>query len=230
MDKRIILITGAAGNLGRAVSRKFLDLACHIHATLGPHDDPDFISSPDLVAKPVNLLDEEESTAFVNETYQEHGRVDMAVLTVGGFAMGNIMEVTMGDINKMISLNFNTAFFIIKPLLKIFEKQGYGQLILIGARPGLDAREGKNFVAYGLTKSMLTYLSETINAQFEGKPITSTVIAPSTIDTPGARKGNPEADFSKWVTPEDIAETIAFVNSKAGKQLRHSSLHVYGLS
>ncbi len=230
MNNQITIITGAAGNLGRAVSKQLVEMGCHLNVTLSPRDDPHFITAPNLESQVVNLTNEEETRAYVEGVAAKHGRIDLAVLIVGGFTQGNLLEVSSADIEKMITLNFSTAFYVIKPLLAIMKKQESGQIILIGARPGLDPKEGKEFVAYGLSKSMLSYLSEVINATFAGTAISSTVIAPSTIDTPGARKAMPEADFSTWVKPEDIAQTIAFVNSKAGKQLRHSTLQMYNRS
>ncbi len=230
MDNKIAIITGAAGNLGRAVTQKLLDQGCHIHATLGPLDDPDFLSSPELISQSVNLTDEQETEKYINQVVEKHGKIDIAVLIVGGFAKGNLFEVSSTDIEKMIMLNFYTAFYVLNPLLKIFKEQNHGRIILIGARPGLDPHEGKVYVAYGLSKSMLIYFSELINSEFKGENITSTVIAPSTIDTPGTRKAMPDADFSKWVTPEEIAETIAFITTNAGKQLRHAVLNLYGRS
>jgi len=230
MDKKVAIITGAAGNLGKAVTHRLINEGCHIHATLGPHDDPNFMTSPELVSEPVNLTDEQETEKYIHQIIDKHGKIDIAVLIVGGFAQGNLFEVTTADINKMIALNFNTAFYVLKPLLKIFKAQNSGRVILIGARPGLNPNEGKDLVAYGLSKSMLIYFSELINAEFQGENVTSTVIAPSTIDTPGTRKAMPEADFSKWVTPAEIADTIAFITTDSGIQLIHYVLHLYGRS
>jgi NAD(P)-dependent dehydrogenase (short-subunit alcohol dehydrogenase family) len=124
-------------------------------------------------------------------------------------------------------LNFKTAYFIARPLMQHFEKVGGGQFILIGARPALKAEAGKDYVAYALSKSLVFALSELINASGSGKKISSTVIVPSTIDTEANRKSMPDANFSKWVKAESIAETIEFVLSDAGQSMRDTVIKMY---
>ena len=228
MDK-VAIITGAAGNLGRAMTQSLLDQGYHVNATLGPYDDPDFIQSDQLETAFVDLTDEAKSAAYVDEIIGKHKKVDLVVLTVGGFAMGDIHSTDWETINKMIKLNFNTVFFLLKPLIKYLEKQEQGsQIVLIGSRPALEAEEGKKYVAYALSKSMLFNLSEIINAECKGKGVTSTVIVPSTIDTPGNRQAMPDADYAQWVTPDEIASATTFLTTEAGKKLRHTVLRMYG--
>ncbi len=230
MSQPIGIITGAAGNLGRAVTQQLLDQGYQVYATLGPHDDPGFITSPHLSSQAVDLTNEQATAEYVERLIAEQGTIDLVVMIVGGFAPGNLFETTTGDLEKMFRLNFLTAWHVIKPLLEHFKAQNRGQFVLIGSKPGLDARFGTEVAAYGISKSMLVYLSDLINATFEDTAVTSTVIAPSTIDTPGTRKAMPDADFSKWVTPQDIADAIAFLTSNAGRQLRQTVFKVYGNS
>ncbi|MEO1652344.1 MAG: short-chain dehydrogenase, partial [Bacteroidota bacterium] len=79
-----------------------------------------------------------------------------------------------------------------------------------------------------LSKSMLFNLSEILNEEGKGKNITSTIIVPSTIDTPGTRAALPNANFEDWIKPDEIADTLEFLCTKAGRKLRHSVLKLYG--
>jgi NAD(P)-dependent dehydrogenase (short-subunit alcohol dehydrogenase family) len=106
-------------------------------------------------------------------------------------------------------------------------QNGYGRLVFIGARPALQAVDGKNMVAYALSKSLLFKLSEFINKDAKGKNITATVVVPSTIDTPLNRKNMPEADPNSWVKAEDLAEVLEFVCSDKATPLRETVLKVY---
>lgn len=142
--------------------------------------------------------------------------------------MGKLTDTSSEDLNKMIGLNFLTAFNVVKPLLKHFlEQEQGGQFILIGSRPGLNAEAGKDFFAYSLSKAMIFKLAEFINAEGKAKNVTATVIVPSTIDTEANRKAMPGADFSKWVPPANIADTIAFSLGETGQMLRENVIKIY---
>jgi NAD(P)-dependent dehydrogenase (short-subunit alcohol dehydrogenase family) len=85
-------------------------------------------------------------------------------------------------------------------------------------------------VAYGLAKSLNFRLAELMNEEAKGTNVVSSVIVPSTIDTPQNRKSMPDADFSKWVRPESIAEVIYFYCIEEAKDIRESVIKIYGRS
>jgi len=227
MEKTIV-ITGAAGNLGKAVVHELIEKDYHIEATLGPNEEADFYDSDHLNAQPLNLLDPVASEAYINHIAGTHSSIEGAVLIVGGFAMGNIEETKTDDLQKMYKLNFETAYNMVRPLIKVFKKQPEGgQIIMIGSRAAINPDEGKNFISYSLSKSLIFRLSEFINAEYNDKNIFSHVIVPATMDTPANRSGMPDADFNSWVPTERVAETISFALSDAGKMLRESVFKVY---
>jgi len=103
-----------------------------------------------------------------------------------------------------------------------------GRIILIGARPALFANEGKNAVAYALSKSLVFKLAELLNAEGQSKKVITTVIVPGTIDTAANRNAMPEADFSQWVNPEAIAETMLFLCSENASAWREPIIKMFG--
>ena len=222
-----IIITGASGNLGKDVVRKLSGLDYHLYVTSGSHSTDIFNEFPDVHAQIVDLTDKDASLAFIKDTIKNTGSVQAGIFLVGGYAPGKIEETDPVDIEKMIRLNFFTAFHLVKPLMAQFKTQGGGQFIFIGARPALVAKQGAGNFAYALSKSMLFQMAEMINAEGESHNITATVIVPSTIDTPTNREAMPEADFTKWIPTTDIAEGIAFVLSETGKKLRQTVIKLY---
>ncbi len=228
--KKIVIITGASGNLGQAAVERFLDLGYDVIATVQPggHATP-FGDRLRLETHAVDISNEAEVEAFVAKVaaYAD-AKIEASIMLVGGFATGGIAETGQEQLQKMIQLNFSTAYHMARAVFQRMLTQESGQLIFIGARPALEAAEGKNFMAYALSKSLLFKLSELLNAEAKGKNVTSTVLVPSTIDTPRNRQDNPTANFDEWVTPEAVADTLAFVCSPAGKKLRNTVLHVYG--
>lgn len=226
-----LIITGAAGNLGKSVVQLLHDDGRQIYATLGPNDPPDAFAGMERVeTEAVNLLDEAETRAYVERITQKDPGVRAGLLLVGGFAMGDIKQTDKAALEKQFQINFETAYLAARPLYEHFEKRGGGQFLLIGTRPALNAAEGKNLMAYALSKSLIFKLSDFINASGKNAGIVSTVVVPGTIDTPVNREAMPDADFSKWVTPQAIAETIQFVLSKPGQSLRNSTIKVYNES
>jgi NAD(P)-dependent dehydrogenase (short-subunit alcohol dehydrogenase family) len=223
-----IIITGANGNLGSAVTKFFLEKSYTLIATVENEEaKKQMLPHNNLQVEAVNLENETEAALFVQNIINAHGNIDAALMLVGGFTAGNIENTKTGDIKKQIALNFETAYNIVHPLYKHMLQNGYGRLVFIGARPALQAVDGKNLVAYALSKSLLFKLAEFINKDAKGKNITATVVVPSTIDTAINRKNMPDADPNNWVKAEDLAEILEFVCSDKAGPLRETVLKVY---
>jgi NADP-dependent 3-hydroxy acid dehydrogenase YdfG len=136
-----ILITGAAGNLGKAVTEKFIKENYNVIGTIVEKDD--FVSNDkNFESALVDLTDEKASVDLIESIIKKHANIDVAVLTVGGFAMGKIADTKTSDIYKQYKLNFETAYNIAQPVFLQMLKQNSGRIFLIGSKPGLDARTG----------------------------------------------------------------------------------------
>ena len=150
-------------------------------------------------------------------------------MLAGGYSGGDIYKTDGASLKKMYALNFETAYFVARPVFRQMMKQpSGGRIVLVGARPALKARDGKSSLAYALSKSLVFKLAEYLNAEGATRNVTCTVIVPSTIDTPSNRASMPQADFSSWVTPEAIANVMAFAVSEKAGPLRETILKMYG--
>ena len=156
-----------------------------------------------------------------------HKIIDAALMLVGGFAMGAIKDTKLEDIQKQITLNFETAYNLTRPLYGHMQEQGMGRLIFIGSRPALKPADGKNLIAYSLSKSLLFKLADFINEDVKGKNIAAAVIVPSTLDTALNRKNMPNANPDNWVKPEALAAILEFICSDKAAALRETVLKVY---
>lgn len=222
-----IIISGASGGLGKDVVKKLSSLGNHLFVTYGAKNAGLFDNDPNVNTTVVDLTDEQAALSFVNKTVAQAKSIQAGVFLVGGYAPGDLRHTDDQLLQKMFDLNFFTAFHLVKPLMDHFEGNGGGQFIFVGAKPALEAEQGKDNFAYALSKSLIFKMAEFINAAGKSKNITATVIVPSTIDTPANREAMPDADFTKWVAPADIAEGISFVLSEAGKKLREPVLKIY---
>ena len=228
---KTVIITGANGNLGSAVTAEFLNKGYQVIATVHHENARSEFKAHDLLhTRVVNLSNEEETSSFVRSAIEEFGTIYGAMMLVGGFAMGSLKETSVGDIRKQINLNFDTAYQVAQPLFAHMKENGSGRLVFIGSRPALLASAGKDMVGYALSKSLLFKLAEFINHDAKGTNITASVVVPSTLDTPANRKSMPNADPAKWVSPSSIAEILEFVMSDKSSPLRETVLKVYNNS
>jgi NAD(P)-dependent dehydrogenase (short-subunit alcohol dehydrogenase family) len=226
-----IIVTGASGNMGQAIIRRFAQDGHKVYAVLGLGENSRlFAESPEAAqidTQFLNLSDETVTEGYVKGIIAKDPNVEAAICTVGGWQPGTIAETTAYELDKMMKMNFATAWNIAKPLMEYFERQGRGQFIFIGARPAINPSEAKNQVAYALSKSLIFRLAEIINDQGKFKNIRASVVIPSILDTPQNRAAMPEADKSDWVTPESAAETIAFLLGQTGENMRETVIKLY---
>lgn len=223
------IITGASGNMGQAVVKKFLDEGYSVVSTLAPSDPAGIdIRGKNFETAIVDLMDEKAVQQFVDLIVEKHKTIDVAVLTVGGFAMGKISGTKTADMARQYKLNFETAYNVARPVFIRMMEQGTGRIFLIGSKPGLDMKNSKGMVAYGLSKSLIFRLAELMNEEAKDTGVVTSVVVPSTIDTAQNRKSMPDADFKKWVKPEAIADVIHFYCTDKAAILREPVIKVYG--
>lgn len=225
-----VLITGAAGNLGSAVTARFLKEGWQVTALSEPgkqagrHLD----DTTHLTEVEADLMNEQQAKQAVEKATADTSP-DAAVMLVGGFAMGNISDTGEEGMMKMYKLNFLTAYHIARPVFDKMKASGKGgRLVFIGARPALDPAAGKDVLPYALSKNLVIHLAEYLNEAGKEHGIVANVVIPSIIDTPPNREGMPDADFDKWVMPEEIAGVITFACSREGDILREPVYKVYG--
>lgn len=223
---KIAVITGAAGNLGAAVAAKFVAEGYTVIGTVtksgGKTNNDKTFSEAAL-----DLTDEAATAAFVAAVIAEHGKIDVLVATVGGFAMADIANTSTADILQQYKLNFETAYNIARPVFTNMLQHNSGRVFLIGSKPGLSAANGKGMVAYGLSKSLIFRLAELMNAEAKGTDVVTGVIVPGTIDTPQNREAMKDADHDTWVTPAAIADAVYFYCTDAAKAIMEPVIKLY---
>lgn len=225
---KTVLITGAAGHLGKVTVHKFLENGYQVIA-VGNHPET---PQPALANKPyyffqVNLSDEVQTAEFSRKLLSEFPELEAVLLLAGGFSMGNLAATGSEELHQMFALNFETAFYLSRSVTNHLQHKGYGRLVFIGARPALDPAAGKNMIAYALSKTLLLKLAELINAETRGTNVVASVVIPSTLDTPVNRSAMPDADPSGWVKPEAIADLLLFICSEKGMALREPVYKIY---
>ncbi len=228
---KTILITGANGQLGSAVTKEFLDKKYQVLATVSnERAKSTFITHENLDVQVVDLTNETDTDTYIRECIQKYQVIDAGFLLVGGFAMGNIAVTSGGDLNKQIALNFETAYYVTRPLFKHMREKKNGNIVFIGARPAIQPAQGFGLLAYSLSKSLLFKLAEFLNEEAKQENVRISVLVPSTIDTPVNRASMPDANPDNWVKPLAIAEILEFLVSDKATVLKETVLKLYNKS
>lgn len=219
VPKQVAVVTGVSGNLGYAVAQKFLAEGCAVIGTIHTRNNvPPDARDDNFETVTVDLLNEAACREFTASVIKKYGRIDVAVLTAGGFAMGTVAGTTTSDISRQYKLNFETAYNIAQPIFIQMLEQKSGALFLTGSKPGLNPAHSKGMAAYSLSKSLLFHLAQLMNEEARGHNVMTRVLVPDIIDTPQNRQAMPAADFSKWLSPEAIATLVwKHYNGETGK-------------
>ncbi|MBX2913465.1 MAG: SDR family NAD(P)-dependent oxidoreductase [Cyclobacteriaceae bacterium] len=226
-----VLITGAGGALGKACVTGFLEEGHDIIAILSPGKELPYPTRSPISVYNADITDEMATRKVLEQVLEAHGPINIALLLVGGFAMGTIDTADGAGIREMIRLNFETAFYTARPIFAhMMAQPNGGRIAFVGARPALDAKAGKGVVAYALSKTLVFKLAELLNEEGKEKNVVSSVIVPSIIDTPSNRKAMPKANTHHWVSPEAIAGIIRFATSEKGAAMREPIIKAYGNS
>ncbi len=205
--KKLVIVTGASGHLGKAVVDRLRKEDVPVMAVVSPRSKGETDRARNVETVKADALDEAAVESIVRDAAGKHGGIHGLVATIGGFAAGPLGQTRFADLDRMVRLNFYTTFAFARPVCDVMRESG-GRLVFVGSKPALNLAEGKDIMAYALSKAMVHDLATCINADSATTGIHASVLVPDTIDTPVNRKAMPDADFSKWISPGDIAEKI----------------------
>src|SRR5262245_48953117 len=214
--EKVVVITGAVGNLGRATAQAFQRAGAHtalvdragdrLH-----HQFPDLVTSPaHLLLGGVNLADEAAVASAIGSAVERFGYIDILVNTVGAWRGGSSThEAPLADWDTLFAANLRPTLLACRAAVPHLLARRSGKIINIAARGGLHGDPGN--AAYSAAKSAVLRLTESLSAEVKSSGINVNAILPSTIDTPQNRAAIPNADHAKWVQPEAIADVILFL-------------------
>lgn len=228
-----MIVTGAAGNLGRATALRLagqgLNLVCvdRTAEALNAMVQTLPANANVLTFAGADLSNPAVAQAMVEAATDSFGGVDGLINTVGGFATGPVNGDALDQWDLMLNLNARVALVTSIAVLPTMQAARYGRIVHIAAAPGLKA--GANQAAYAASKAAVLRLTESIAAEHRGNRITANCILPGTIDTPQNRAAMPDAKVSDWVSPDAIARLIAFLVSSEAAVVTGAAIPATGL-
>lgn len=230
---RVVLVTGAAGNLGGAIARAFQAAGASLvlvdrAADRLPALFPNLADSSDhFLATSVDLTDPEAVEAMVDAALRRLGRIDVLVNAAGGWRGGTpVHETSLETWEFLFNLNASTVFITSSAIIPVMLQQGGGKIVNVAARAALKG--GSKSAAYSASKSAVLRLTESMSVELKRSGINVNCILPSTIDTPQNRAAMPKADTSRWVKPEALADVVLFLASDAARAVHGAAVPVYG--
>lgn len=225
-SERVVVITGADGGLGVAVTQAFLDAGARV---VGVSRSVPLVPAPEgrLFSVVADLTAPGRADRVIAAVQERYGRVDVLLHLVGGFEGGVTVQETSNDIwQRMLDVNLNAAFFTIRAALRAMPAAGGGRIVAIGTRTALEP--AATLGAYGASKAALVSLIRTLALELRGSGNTANIILPSVIDTPANRATNPAADPSRWVKPASIARLLLWLASDASADVNGAVIPIYG--
>jgi 3-oxoacyl-[acyl-carrier protein] reductase len=173
----------------------------------------------------VDLADAAQADQAIAAVVREFGGIDVLVNIAGAFTFQTIADGDNKSWDTMHRLNLLTALNASRAAIPHLVKSKAGRIVNIGAMGALQA--GPGMAPYAASKAGIHRLTESLAAELKGK-ITVNAVLPSTIDTPANRRDMPNADFAKWVTPDELASVILFLASDAASAVTGALLPVAG--
>jgi NAD(P)-dependent dehydrogenase (short-subunit alcohol dehydrogenase family) len=225
-----VLVTGASGNLGRAVAHAFAERGANLvlidrrperlAAAFGGESASRIFATADL-------LDRKQVEAAARTASERFGRIDVLCNIAGGFRMGTpVHETTDGDWDFLFDINVRTLLNAVRAVVP--HMTAGGKIINVGAASAQKGVAGMG--AYCAAKSAVIRITEAMAAELREKNINVNCVLPTIIDTPENRAAMPGADPARWVAPDDLAQVFVFLASPAARAIHGAAVPVSALS
>jgi NAD(P)-dependent dehydrogenase (short-subunit alcohol dehydrogenase family) len=226
LQGKVTLITGAKGGLGTFVTEAFLAAGAKVIGVSRSIQASDF-SHPEFTALPAELSNGDAARKVAGDVIARFGQIDALIHVVGDFAGGkSVAETDDAMIDKMLDLNYRSAFFIMRAVLPQMQQQGSGRILAVASRQGVEPAPMVG--AYSASKAALVSLVRTIALENKQSGISANTVLPGTMDTPRNRAGDPKADVTQWVQPSQVAALLVHLASDAAAQITGAAIPVYG--
>lgn len=229
-ENKVVMITGANGGLGTSVVQRFDEAGASLALVVRRAADADGIAPDRALVVEADVTDKTSVQAAVDQVAAHYGRIDALVHTVGGYGGGKaVHEVDLDLWDRMMTLNARSVYITAGTVANYMLQQNTpGSIVVVLARHAFEGQ--KNHSAYGASKAAAQRIIQSMAKELIDRQVRVNGVVPGTIDTPANRRDMPNADFSKWVSPVQIADVIVYLCSDAAQPISGDSITVYGRS
>jgi NAD(P)-dependent dehydrogenase (short-subunit alcohol dehydrogenase family) len=230
MNGKIVVVSGAFGNLGRVVaeeaSRRGASVVALDRSATAPEGLGERLGASALMLGGVDLSSAEEARKAMADIKAKFGRIDALINIAGGFRWETVENGDIATWDFLYAINVKTAFNASKAALPYLLESGAGRIVNVGANAAIKAAAGMG--AYAASKAGVLRLTESLADELKNKGVTVNAVMPSIIDTPANRADMPKAKFDSWVAPRDLAAVILFLVSDEAKAVTGALIPVTG--
>jgi NAD(P)-dependent dehydrogenase (short-subunit alcohol dehydrogenase family) len=231
---KVALIAGGTGALGREITTVFLGAGARVAVTYRQREEFDGLlaaAPPPEAARladiATDVTDAKAAAAVVEELVAEHGRLDILVNAVGGYAGGkNAWEDALATYERMMALNLQSGFTLARAVLPVMIRQNRGWIVNVASRAGYGHSPGA--ALYSASKAGALAFFDSLADEVKPYAINVNSVLPSIFDTPANRRAMPSADPSRWPKPQEIAQVILFLCSQQARIIHGGAIPVYG--
>ncbi len=235
-DDKVVLITGAAGGIGSALSDVF-----SAHGAIIAASDRDGSG----LAADTSFLGDLTNPAFCDAlpqmVYDRYGRLDIIINNAGVIARGDVTASTDDDLRLSMAVNVEAPFRICRASIPLMASGGGGAIVNIASCWG--RRPGPNHALYCMTKAALASLTECMGMDHAHQNIRVNGICPNEVNTPMLRSGfamrgmNPDTavealnktvPLGRIAEPQDIADVALFLASDSARYMCGALVEVNG--
>lgn len=237
--RRVVIVAGGTGALGREVSMAFLETGARVVVTYRQREEYDALAAaaraveslqgagPVLSGVATDVADAAAVQQFASNVFNELGRIDVLVNAVGGYAGGKkLWDTDAETYHRMLALNLQSGYALARALLPVMIRQNRGSIVNVASKAGYGRAAGASL--YAASKAAALALFDSLAEEVKPYNINVNSIVPSIFDTEANRRAMPGADFSKWPKPLEIARVILFLCSDEARVIHGAAIPVYG--
>jgi NAD(P)-dependent dehydrogenase (short-subunit alcohol dehydrogenase family) len=229
-----LLVTGASGGLGQAVTARLLASGARVVACDRQEDLLDRLrsqlSSPDRFhALAADVSRAELIADLFDRAEREAGPITGVAHLVGGYHGGTSIEETSEEIwDQMISLNLRNAFLVTREAVRRMRARGQGSIVVVSSAASIPGSSNPGAAAYAASKAGLNALVEAAAAENRSHGVRINAVLPTLMRTRANVEAMPDAAHDQWVTPEEVAQMIHFLLSPAASGVDGALIRVSG--
>jgi NAD(P)-dependent dehydrogenase (short-subunit alcohol dehydrogenase family) len=224
-----VLVTGATGGLGPAVVAAFLDDGWRVVATSRSGRPPQDLAGADrLESVATDLFEPADVAEAVTVAAADRTGAPLRALVnlVGGYAIGGLVhETPVEQFERQLTLNLRPTYLVTQAVLPHLVDGG-GAVVCLSARAAVAPFRGAS--GYAAAKAAVLAFAQAVAVEYRAAGVRCNAVLPSIIDTPANRSGQPGADTSRWVPPEQVAGVIRFLCSDESAPTSGAAVPVYG--
>jgi NAD(P)-dependent dehydrogenase (short-subunit alcohol dehydrogenase family) len=228
---RVALVTGGSGALGQAITHRFLDDGAVVCVPWIVEKERERLEASveasarsRLMLERCDVGDDTAMAGLAERALKHHGRIDVLITAVGGFAMGGLVDTDRATWDAQLGLNLTTTYVAARAVLPTMLKAGAGRVVAVASRAVVPPAGG--FIAYTVAKAGVIAFVQALSQETRGRGVTVNAVLPSTMDTPGNRAAMPDVDPKTWTPVGAVADAIAYLAAESSGHITGTLLAI----